>query len=587
MLGVLAGGCALLSPKSEEELLAERRTAAITRAVQLFVQWTGVPPEVKPAPGTATSWTERPIRRRFRQSEALVEVYRLRDYRPLWFERGRISGAGRIALARLERARESGLDSAFYRVPELRKLMARVEPPPARKPQRRASQAPPEEDPLQGLDAPAAARFDATLTDGMLQLAADLMWGRVDPDLMDPEWTLRVVRKSREDLLEVAKEWPASVNEVMNVLEPQHPAYTRMKESLQKYRELARSWNRALPRLLRGNTEIDATSRSGRILAGWLRHLGDLEESGTADPDLQLASAVKRFQQRHGLTPDGILREETLDALGTTLSARVRQLELNLERWRWLPRTLGDRYVVVNIADYSLSLVDLGKERLYSQVLVGKDYLRTPVFSSRVSTLSFNPTWTIPARIAREELEPAVRKDPEALSKRGIRALRKQGGDWVDVPMAEIDWSAESLEHYRVIFRQEPGPRNPLGKVKMLFPNPFDVYLHDSPDKALFKGRDKRQSSGCLRVQRAMSLARELYFIERGVPAGEKQPKVEEDWEEIEAKIETGESWELRYRSDVSVFIVYFTAWADRDGAMQFRKDIYGRDSVLDRWMKL
>jgi L,D-transpeptidase YcbB len=297
---------------------------------------------------------------------------------------------------------------------------------------------------------------------------------------------------------------------------------------------------------------------------------GDLTaptDQGDLFDDL-LKEAVQRFQTRHGLTADGVVGTRTLTELNVPISERIRQLAASLERCQPLPSLLERRHILVNIADFTLKLYEDGKLRLSMPVIVGKTYRQTPVFSGRISSLVLNPSWEVPRSIATQDLLPKIKKNPGYLSQLHLRVLR----DWTsetELDPATIDWEHLSMARFPYRLRQDPGPANALGRVKFLFPNPHDVYLHDTPAQTLFQQDARTFSSGCIRLARPMDLA--VYLLQ-GTPLG--------SMDALTAAISRGKTQSVAIPLPIAIHIAYMTAWVDREGTIQFRRDIYNRDSA-------
>jgi murein L,D-transpeptidase YcbB/YkuD len=240
---------------------------------------------------------------------------------------------------------------------------------------------------------------------------------------------------------------------------------------------------------------------------------------------------------------------------------RVRQIELNLERWRWLPEKLGDRHILVNVPMFTLEAVEGGQPALTMRVVTGERENPTPIFSDQMTTVVFSPYWNIPAKIARQETIPAVLRDPDYLYKNDLEIVR---GSRVVDPRS-VDWDADDPD-FRI--RQRPGSKNSLGRVKFVFPNTFDVYLHDTPADALFERMQRAFSHGCVRVERPFALAQ---WVLRG----------QAEWtpEKIEAAMQAGDERHVKVERPVPVYIVYQTAWAEADGKVRFADDLYGHDA--------
>jgi murein L,D-transpeptidase YcbB/YkuD len=288
--------------------------------------------------------------------------------------------------------------------------------------------------------------------------------------------------------------------------------------------------------------------------------------------DKALSAALEAFQRRHGLSPTGWLDSETRRALNVTAGDRLRQIDVNLDRWRFAPRDLGDRHIRVNIPDFHLGVIERGRTVLGMRVIVGERDRQTPIFSDRITHIVFNPYWNIPDSIANDETLPAMMSDPEYLLRNNIEVVRVADGRVEPVDPAELDWTMPLDGSLRL--RQRPGADNALGLVKFMFPNRSSVYLHDTPADRLFSRVARTLSHGCVRVERPVDLAHAL--LERY------------GWDEeriAEAMQGKTEQW-IRVKEPVPVHLVYFTAWAD-SGRAQFRNDVYGHDrdqaAALDR----
>jgi murein L,D-transpeptidase YcbB/YkuD len=305
--------------------------------------------------------------------------------------------------------------------------------------------------------------------------------------------------------------------------------------------------------------------------------MGDLAGAGTPEePELfdeALESALKAFQRRHGLDPDGAVGAETASALNISAAERQRQLRANLERWRWITQDLGEKYVLVNVADYRVTVYEAGSAVMSMPAIVGRAYRQTPDFSGRMSYITLNPPWNVPPTLAREDILPHIKKDPAYLQKKGIRIFEDWSEGAREIDPGDIDWKQVKPEGLSYKFRQDPGPQNSLGRIMFMFPNKFDVYIHDTPDRGLFTRAARNLSSGCIRVERPLDLAA---YVLRDDPA----------WpmEKIEEAMASGETQIIPLRKNApGVHVLYWTAWLGGDGRIQFRKDIYLRDAALDR----
>jgi murein L,D-transpeptidase YcbB/YkuD len=265
--------------------------------------------------------------------------------------------------------------------------------------------------------------------------------------------------------------------------------------------------------------------------------------------DAKLAQAVRHFQDRHGLAEDGAAGTETLAALNVPAEDRLRSVWLNLDRWRWLPRELGAHYVIVNVAGFEMAVMKNDTPALAMKVVVGKTGNQTPIFRDTLEHVVVNPYWNVPPKIYRNEVLPAIQRDPGYLARNDMEFVRSGSSTGV---------------------RQRPGPRNALGEVKFLFPNDHDVYLHDTPADDLFGRQTRAFSHGCIRLEKARELA--YYLFENA--AGRTRA-------EYDRMVGGRERW-VRLKQKLPVYVVYFTAWPDQDGSVHFYQDIYRRDERME-----
>jgi murein L,D-transpeptidase YcbB/YkuD len=421
----------------------------------------------------------------------------------------------------------------------------------------------------------AAADADLLLSDAFLQLASHLADGRVDPHTFDPD----CVTSDREvDAVEILERGLGGVGIEASLLdlEPSHPGYRSLVAALSPLRDVAArgGWPVVAPGPTLEPGDEDATvvpSLWARLVAGGYLP-SDLTAENPGIYDERLQAAVRGFQERHGLEPDARVGTRTRAALAIGAAERARQVELNLERWRWLPRDLGDRFLLVNVAGFSLQVEEGGREVLRMRVAVGREARRTPVFSSEVQQVVLSPSWGVPRRLAIADVLPKIRDDPGYLASHGISVHRESAPGATPVDPSTIDWASLDRNQFPFVLRQAPGPLNPLGSVKFLFPNPFDVYLHDTPSRGVFQRFDRDVSSGCVRLERAMELAAYLLADD---------PR----WtsESLAAAAASGRERVVPLRRPIPVHIQYWTAWVDPERDLQLRADLYGRDLRLER----
>lgn len=279
--------------------------------------------------------------------------------------------------------------------------------------------------------------------------------------------------------------------------------------------------------------------------------------------DSYVDAAVRRFQIRHGLRPDGIVDETVLDVMNVPIETRINQLNINLVRIRSAGSNLGDRYIFMNIPAAELQMVEFGRVVERHNAVVGKIDRQTPVLTSQVREINFHPYWHVPVSIIRKDLIPKMQTEPDYLAKNHIRIFDNRGQE---VPAETIDWNTAQAMQYQ--FRQDPGGDNAMSSVKVTFPNSHDVYMHDTPFKDLFGDNNRFYSSGCMRIQNISGLVKWLLRDSGWNP------------QQVEDAIANGQRLDAKVKGTVGVYTNYITAWATRDGVVQFRDDIYNRDGV-------
>lgn len=420
--------------------------------------------------------------------------------------------------------------------------------------------------------------LDLLLTDAFLIYGSHLLAGRINPEQIDPQW---FANRREADLAQLLEDALSSnqIEETLAALLPAYAGYTRLRDTLAIYRKFAETggW----PTVPSGS-KLRQGDRSERIplLRQRLAAEGFLTNVGADDQTLfdnDVEQALKKFQMQNGLETDGILGTQTLQALNISADQRVRQIVVNMERWRWLPQNLGDRYILVNIASFNLDVLEQETPVLNMRVVAGKSYRKTPVFSDKITYLVINPYWGVPDTIAKKDILPKQKKDPNFLMNQKIRVFEGWGANTREIDPSIIDWNNVTAANLTYRFKQDPGPQNALGRIKFMFPNQFDVYLHDTPSKELFAKARRDFSSGCIRIEKPVELAEYLL---------RKHP----DWpsEKIRSTLSGSDftTQTVKLPEPVNIHILYWTVWVGKDDRIHFGPDIYDRDTALDAAMQ-
>jgi len=392
-----------------------------------------------------------------------------------------------------------------------------------------------------------------------LRLVGDLHSGRVQPGRLFSDWGLATPYFDAAVALADALRGEDIAAAIL-AQAPKQAEYTRLKAALQRYRAMAAEGGWPGIDTAGGTLDPDKPDSRRPVLVRRLVLGGDLAADAKADDPTVVAAALRRFQARHGLTQDGRAGARTLAELNVTAEQRVEQIIANLERWRWLPGEMPERYVSVNVADQMLDIVEYGVSTFRSRVVVGAVRHPTPVLQAQIVAVTINPAWNIPHSIARKEILPKLKRNPAHLRDNDM-VIRNALPE--DPHGLSVDWRAISPGRFPYVLQQRPGAKNALGRIKLELPNRFDVYLHDTPSKSLFARSERFFSHGCVRVQDIQGLAQRV--LER-----DDLPPVAE-----------GVTASAPLRRPLPVFLLYNTAFVDADGTMQFRLDGYGRDTAV------
>jgi len=409
-----------------------------------------------------------------------------------------------------------------------------------------------------------AAR-ERVATSAWLMAAAHMTYGKLDPVSVEPNWN---VAGRKIDLVSALRATlkAKSVRGSLDALAPKQPEYSALKSEYGRLQTLA---SQASTRVPDGETLKPNMSgaRIGllqtRLVELGLLPLGTL----TNQMDAQTVSAVKDFQISADLDDDGAVGPATLKALNRGSEERLTQLRVNLERWRWLPDDLGRRHLRANIAGFDVTAWNEGKVERTHLTIVGKTFRKTPVFSDQISHAIFNPWWETPYSLATKDKLPLFKRDPDAVKRLGFQVLDRSGSA---VNATTIDWNSVNASSFPYRIRQAPGETNALGKVKIMFPNVHNIYLHDTPTRGLFSQRQRAFSSGCLRTQNPIDLSAWLLA---------ETP----EWTRarIDTAVASGNETRANLAKKVPVHILYFTVVSEGENSVRFLDDIYDRDGAV------
>ncbi|QNH63831.1 L,D-transpeptidase family protein [Hymenobacter sediminicola] len=518
------------------------------------------------------------------------KFYRERNFRLGWFRNHELVPQAKTMLGVLNKAADEGLDPKEYKTKDFDKLFADLEAAQSDSTKRNTLE----------------KEIDVALSGTYFNWASDFYRGTVDPRAVKTiDWQVKRNKiKLHKALMTILKERESTYP--YYEFEPLHPEYDQLKKALAEYRALQRNggWATipATTKLKPGQTSPAVAALRQRLLgtkapatapvaatpaaatdpaATPARTVANKpDNTGTAVPaaaapgekyDAELVQAVKSFQTQNGLNPDGVVGGETLRLLNIPVAQRIDQLILNMERWRWIPKRFEPSYLLVNIPDYKLHMIENNKEVFDMRVIVGKALNATPVFSDKMEYVVLAPYWNVPYSIIDKELRPKLAANAQAtLDRLDMEVVKGSGAKATPIDPNSIDWANLTPATWKYTLRRRPGPMNDLGDVKFIFPNSNDVYLHDTPHDELFSQAKRGFSHGCVRVAEPLKLAE---YLLRNKPGW--------DMMKIEETIAGREEKYVSLPEHLPVYLVYFTSWVDDAGNVHFRDDIYGHDKSL------
>ncbi|MFZ1814979.1 MAG: L,D-transpeptidase family protein [Rhizobiaceae bacterium] len=470
---------------------------------------------------------------------SIDEHYAKTAYKPVWIEGNRPTRNAEIMVDALNLSYEDGLHPEDYDAMALFQKLGTT-------------------------DASGLADLEVHLSTAAVSYAQHMHSGRLDPRAVNREILIYPSAISADTVLSNLRK-TRSIKAYVRLLAPHTPRYERLRQALAFYRRIEA--NGGFSKIADGPV-LKPGAVDARIPAIRKRMLeaGTLSAQGSGNSyDQNLAKAVIRFQENMGLESVGTIGKQTISAMNVPVADRIRTMELNLERNRWMQNDFGRYHIFANLADQVVKVVRDDKTVHAEVIQVGQPYHRTPVFSDVMEYVELNPYWGVPPSIAVNEYLPKLRKNPNVLASQNISVFSGGG----KISASAVNWSSYGKGNFPFTLRQEPGPGNALGRVKFMFPNDFNVYMHDTPAKSKFDASQRYFSHGCLRLKDPLKMAEILLG-----PEGWSRGK-------IDAVVGTGKNTVVKLKSQIPVHIVYLTAFVNKDGSVNFREDVYGRDKIL------
>lgn len=498
----------------------------------------------------------------FARHEKLVRLfYRDRAFRLAWFKNGELVPQASKFKEVINNAKDEGLDPNDYKLKDFDQLYQAYQN---------------EKDDAKR--AQLQQELDIALTASYFHYGTDFYKGQTNPKENKNSISWKVKRnkiKLNKALQTILKERESKYP--YYEFAPLHPEYNGLRTALKKYRTLQQNgeWPKIEPvkKLQLKDTSPQVAVIRKRLLMEYdPARARSLQAQNDSVFDESLATLVKKFQTLNGVKADGVVGPETVKLMNISIEDRIDQLIINMERWRWIPKSFEDKYIFVNIPEYTMHVKDKGKEVLSMKVIVGKEMNSTPIFSDKLEYVVFAPFWNVPKSIVENEIKPNMLRNPNFLESQDMEIIKGDRKNFQRISASSIDWSGVTQQNFKYLIRQRPGPKNSLGLVKFLFPNEFNVYLHDTPYDALFNQEQRGFSHGCVRLERPAELAEYLLKDDpKWSPSAIRDAMngKEEQWVVLKEK--------------VPVYIVYFTSWVDDQGNVYFSKDLYGHDDNLKK----
>ncbi|MFW6280874.1 MAG: L,D-transpeptidase family protein [Halanaerobium sp.] len=485
--------------------------------------------------------------------QELSEFYDQRHHRSIWFEDKEFKRDPDSLVKEIKNSYDEGLNPEDYHLEYIEELIN-------------------EEKLFASESRGQRALLDILLTNAYISLASDYLNGKIDAEIIIDDDNYQADSLEAQNLLELLIE-KNDISETLQEQLPETENYSKLKEKLAYYRDSNKvdDWSK-----IAAGEDLAEKAQGPRVeqLISNLNGRNYLNKANLKTDDYfdqNVKQAVVRFQIDYGLKPDGVVGKKTLEALNISRDQRIKQLIINMERWRWLPEDLGSSYIYVNIADYNLKLYEEKKVIMEMKTIVGQEQRSTPVFSDSIKYIVLNPYWYVPESIAVKDKLPEIKKDNNYLKENNYTLFEYSGNNKLEkVEPEDIEWSEINEDNFNYLLRQNPGDQNALGRIKFMFPNKYSIYLHDTPGKNLFSETERSFSSGCIRIENPIDLAEYLLSDQ-------------EKWdrESIESEMEKDKEKTVYLKNPIKIYLQYNTAWVDSLGNLNFREDIYNRDQKI------
>jgi murein L,D-transpeptidase YcbB/YkuD len=490
-------------------------------------------------------------------TKEIQSIYSEREYIEIWLLNGRLSKIGEEMLAYIEGSKYDGLQPEDYNLIQIYNMSS----DPEKKNKK-----------FRNLSSDEKVNLELLLTDGFFNLAQDIEKGKVNPSSLDPNWKFEE-KKSEINYSEILAEIAngKSIPTTFLKLYPSSKLYGQGKKAIENLYEIQKNdtltWSYES---VEGAIEVGqlhaAIPAIRKRLIFW-NFLKPYEMEAPTLFDSTMLVGLKKYQESNGMNPDGVIGSLVAESLNKSPQDLIDIASINMERLRWMPELDWDQeMVLVNIANYQLDFMKKSDTTFSAKVIVGKEYNESPTFTAPMSYIAFSPYWNIPSSITHDEIIPAVQKDKSYLSKKNMEVIT---GDGELLNMKNVDWNLKSGENFPYLIRQKPGGDNSLGLVKFMFPNEYNIYIHDTPARSLFDRESRALSHGCIRIQNPDQFAK-ILLDDKSWTDEKIQKAMHQETEEV-----------VKLDREIPVVIVYMTFWADRDGKANFRSDVYNRDEAL------